>query len=149
MRACALLPSAYQSRQPVRSGLSRQKPPLNLYSLFECPFLRRGMPMSVFRSCSLLIQDHTVLFLFALGFFFVCFHFSFRTVHVSREAIPFPSIHTASLAFRFLQPSGVHRTQYVLQFFARFLPGKITLQLSLLWFVPLFFVAYAFAYAVC
>ena len=38
-----------------------------------------------------------------------------------RHLIPFPSIHATPLAFRFLQLSDVHRTQCVLQFFARFL----------------------------
>ena len=37
------------------------------------------------------------------------------------QLVPFPSIHATPLAFRFLQLSGVHRTQYVLQLFTRFL----------------------------
>ena len=55
-----------------RSDLNLQKPTFVLC----VHFLRTGMLISGVPSGSLLIPDHTVLFLFALGFFFACLHFS-------------------------------------------------------------------------
>ena len=92
-------------------------------------------------SCSLPNHAHVAIVSYSRLFLSsFALPFPFRTVRTPRQIVSFPNIHATPLAFRILQLSDIHRTQCVLQFFARFPQEQITEQpvgcaLSLLCYV--------------
>ena len=144
MRACVLPPLACQSHQCVRSDLSLKKPTFVL----RVHFLRTGMPISGVPSGSLLIPDHAVLFLFC-SWFFLRFLSLFRFApFASREMSVCFQAHTQRLSLiDFYNCQAFTVLSAYSSFSHASLRKKITLQLSRLWVVPLFFVTYAYAYA--